>query len=84
MTRPASQPFAHSATVAATLIVGEQRIPLAKVSPTAVVFARGSSFEFEPGPATVELTIDGKIRNLNVRVVAPVVPFDDEAVIRQV
>ena len=82
MIRPVKQPYSHSATVAATLIIGEQQIPLSKVSPEKLFFARGVSFE--PGPATIELQIDGKIRNLEVRVLQPVVPFDDEVAIRQV
>lgn len=78
---PATQPFSHSAKVVATLIVGDQRIALSKVSPELLYFSRGSTFE--PGPATVELEIDGKVRCLNVRVLHAVVPFSDEVAIRQ-
>lgn len=77
-----AQPYHHSANVAATLVVGEQRIPLSKVSPETLFFAQG--FTFDPGPATVELKVDGKIRQLNVRILHPVVPFVDEVAIRQV
>ena len=82
MIRPAKQSYSHSATVAATLIIREQRIPLTKVSPQSLFFANGVSFD--PGPATIELQIDGKIRNLEIRVVEPVLPFDDNVSIRQV
>jgi len=82
MILPNKQSYSHSATVAATLIIGEQQIPLAKVSPEKLFFARGVSFE--PGPATIELQIDGKVRNLKVRVLQPVLPFDDAVAIRQV
>jgi hypothetical protein len=82
MVHPATQSFSHSAKVAATLVVGGQRIALRKVSPELLYFAQGSSFE--PGPATVELQIDGKLRLLNVRILHPVVPFSDEVAIRQV
>ncbi|RLS40160.1 MAG: hypothetical protein DWH78_04135 [Planctomycetota bacterium] len=82
MLTPTVQYIAHSATVAATLIIGEQRIPLTKVSPNALYFASGHSFE--PSLATVELEVDGKIRNLSIRVLHPVVPFVEEVAIRQV
>ncbi len=76
------QPLAHSANVAATLIIGNQRIALSKVSPNRLYFRPGSNFE--AGRGTVELEIDNKIRFLGVRVLAPVVPWDNEVAISQI
>ncbi|MBL8813987.1 MAG: hypothetical protein JNM43_27710 [Planctomycetaceae bacterium] len=70
----------YSANVTAVLVVDGQRLPLSKLSPTTLYLRQGA--EFNPGPAVVELVIDQTTRFLNVDVLHPGVPFENEVLIR--
>jgi hypothetical protein len=64
----------YSASVSAVLIVGVQRIPLAKIGPGEICFQTPQSLPECSGH--IELIVDGKLRSWNVHLPNGAVPFE--------
>jgi hypothetical protein len=56
------------------LVIGEQRIPLAKIGPGEIYFQAPQSFPECSGH--IELIVDGKLRSWNVHLPNGAVPFE--------
>ena len=64
----------YSADVSAVLIVGQRRIPLAKIGPGEIYFQTPQSLDECCGQ--IELIVDGKSRFWNVNLPHGAVPYD--------
>ena len=64
----------YSANVSAMLVIGEQRIPLAKIGPGEIYFQTPQSLPECSGQ--IELIVDGKVRSWNVNLPNGAVPFE--------
>ena len=74
MSVPQFSPQSHSARVSVTLVIGEQRIPLAKIGPGETCFQTPQSLPECSGQ--IELIVDGKLRSWNVNLPHGAVPFE--------
>jgi hypothetical protein len=74
MSVPQFSQQSYSASVSAMLVIGEQRIPLAKIGPGEVYFQTPQSLPECSGQ--IELIVDGKSRFWNVNLPHGAVPYD--------
>jgi hypothetical protein len=74
MSVPQFSPSSYSANVSALLVIGERRIPLAKIGPGEIYFQTPQSLTECSGQ--IELIVDGKVRSWNVNLPNGAVPFD--------
>jgi hypothetical protein len=74
MSVPHFSPQSYSASVSAMLVIGEQRIPLAKLGPGEICFQTPQSLPECSGQ--IELIVDGKVRSWNVNLPHGAVPFE--------
>ena len=74
MSVPQFSPQSHSASVSAMLVIGEQRIPLAKIGPAEICFQTPQSLPECSGQ--IELIVDGKLCSWNVSLPHGAVPFE--------
>ena len=74
MSVPQFSQQSYSASVSAMLVIGEQRLPLAKVGPGEICFQTPQSLPECSGQ--IELIVDGKLRLWNVNLPHGAVPFE--------
>ena len=72
----------YSADVSAVLIVGQRRIPLAKIGPGEIFFQTPQSLEECSG--RIELIVDGKSRFWSVHLPHGAVPYERGAVTERI
>lgn len=68
-------PSSYSARVRLTLVAGNQRLELASIGPEQITTRTPS--ELAPGPAQLEVTIEGRTEVYDVQLPNGAVPFED-------